>query len=102
MERQSYAVEGVTPHALTCFCSTNVVNCTMLPIVRRSQGAISMLVRSVHVMASFPSSVVRDCHMRLHNNNKNRTTLNVQAFNRALQLPDSDLHPLGIIATYLP
>jgi hypothetical protein len=61
------------------------------------------LVRSVHVTASFPSSVVRDCHMRLHNNNnKNRTTLNVQAFSHALQLPDSDLHPLGIIATYLP
>jgi hypothetical protein len=41
--------------------------------------------------------------MRLHNNNnKNRTTLNVQAFSHALQLPDSDLHPLGIIATYLP
>lgn len=51
-----------------------LVNSAMLPIVRRSRGAISMLVRPVHVMASFPSSAVRDCHMRLHNNNKNRTT----------------------------
>ena len=57
-----------------CMLLQYLMKSAMLPIVRRSQGAISMLVRPVHVMASFPSSAVRDCHMRLHNNNKDRTT----------------------------